>query len=588
MATTSSYSKYLGGLAVALGIGAAISTSSGVALADDGTSKAAHTSESKRPSAAQKPSQRTSEQRKSAERKSQSPTKREPTPKVSATRAQRLTSVTTKRKPDTDHPATPPQNAAGLSVLLSAKRPESFDPESSPTTDTLATAEQLAAERRATEIVGTPVVQLTKAVLKTAWLLSGHRNFALVGGPDRANLEQLDQAVDEYAMQAAMEVQLLNPNKPTMLQQVMPPHTWAGQTVEGSRIWYDNPDTVYRFVAANAASEYVLSGRFAPGERPADTNFSVLTGLNGETAHNLNGNDLEVDSDGRFTITVSAAPAPHPDADHLQLPPDATLITTRNTLSDWNTQMPMVVSIRRVDGPPDSLFAQIGGFLLPGIGPAVTRNPTLVSLVSLIPPLPEPPLLLQSVEAALLMLVLGITKQDEYIRVATTDPDTGESRQPNTLSAPGYHAQFLSTQLQSAGYFQLADDEALVLTIDPGSAPYFVVPVTNDWTITDNYWDAQTSLNNAQAVPNGDGTYTVVVSKADPRVANWVSTGGLDQGTLSLRFQGVDPESPDRPQVSARVVALDEVPAYVEAGQLVYDRDRQITDRQTGYAHRRG
>ena len=62
---------------------------------------------------------------------------------------------------------------------------------------------------------------------------------------------------------------------------------------------------------------------------------------------------------------------------------------------------------------------------------------------------------------------------------------------------PTSNAAFLNTQLQSAGYFQLADDEALVLTIDPNDAGYFVVPVTNDWTITENYWDQQTSLNNA-------------------------------------------------------------------------------------------
>ena len=38
-----------------------------------------------------------------------------------------------------------------------------------------------------------------------------------------------------------------------------------------------------------------------------------------------------------------------------------------------------------------------------------------------------------------------------------------------------------------------------MLTIDPGNAGYFIVPVYNDWTITDSYWDQQTSLNNAQA-----------------------------------------------------------------------------------------
>ena len=36
-----------------------------------------------------------------------------------------------------------------------------------------------------------------------------------------------------------------------------------------------------------------------------------------------------------------------------------------------------------------------------------------------------------------------------------------------------------------------------MLTIDPGNADYFIVPAYNDWTITDNYWDQPTSLNNA-------------------------------------------------------------------------------------------
>ena len=135
--------------------------------------------------------------------------------------------------------------------------------------------------------------------------------------------------------------------------------------------------------------------------------------------------------------------------------------------------------------------------------------------------------------------------ESKYIAVATNDPTTGERRQPNVLTNPTRNAEFLATQMQSAGYFQLDDDQALVVTIDPGNAGYFVVPVTNDWTITDNYWDQQTSLNNraGQALPNPDGTYTIVISPRDPDVWNWVSTGGLNQGTISIRFQDLDPNS---------------------------------------------
>jgi hypothetical protein len=406
--------------------------------------------------------------------------------------------------------------------------------------DSLATGNQLAAERRAQQIVDTPVAAVAKVILDVAWFASAESNFAQVGGPDLSNLAQLNSSVDEYANQAAMEVQLLDPNNPKVLQQVMPPHTWAGQTVGGTRIWYDNPDTIYRFVPVNAASEYVITGKFDENHLPADTNFSVLTGLNGDTASNLSGDEIVTDGQGNYQITVSSDPVAPGQTNHLYLPSDATLITTRNTLGD-DSEVPMTVAITRVSGPPDSLFAQIGGFLIPGIGPAVTESPALTTLVSVIPPLKNPPLALQASETALLMMILGISKEAEYMAVATTDPVTGDLRPPNTISEPSYNAQFLSTQLQSTGYFQLADDQALVLTIDPGSAEYFVVPVTNDWTITGN---PSSSLNNHQAVPNGDGTYTVVISKNDPGMANWVSTGGLNQGTLSIRFQKVSGTKP--------------------------------------------
>jgi hypothetical protein len=122
------------------------------------------------------------------------------------------------------------------------------------------------------------------------------------------------------------------------------------------------------------------------------------------------------------------------------------------------------------------------------------------------------------------------------------------------LRDPTRNAEFLATQLQSAGYFQLDDDQALVLTIDPDGAGYFVVPVTDDWTVTEDYWNEQTSLNISQAVANDDGTYTIVVSPTDPGVANWVSTGGLHQGTISLRFQ-VLPDGAT-PTVHSRLVSL--------------------------------
>jgi hypothetical protein len=190
---------------------------------------------------------------------------------------------------------------------------------------------------------------------------------------------------------------------------------------------------------------------------------------------------------------------------------------------------------------------------------------------------------------ALLMLVRGANQEAKYMALATTDSATGQLRQPNVMTQPASNAEFLANQLQSNGYFQLANNEALVLTIDPGSAEYFTVPVYNDWTITGDYWNQQTSLNNYQAVPNGDGTYTMVVSVADPGVKNWVSTGGLNQGLISMRFQNLDPNSPDVPSVQSAVVKLADLPGYLPAGTVLVtpvQRTAQLDARLAGFNKR--
>jgi hypothetical protein len=191
----------------------------------------------------------------------------------------------------------------------------------------------------------------------------------------------------------------------------------------------------------------VITGRFADlaGGVRENTNFSLLTGLQGTTAQNISGRDLVVNPDGTFTITVSAEPGA-PGQNHLQLTSDSTLIATRNTLSDWTNQEPMTLSIQRIGGPPNSLFSQFGGFALPVIGPLVVNTPLLTTLVSLIPPLADPPPLLRGVVAAAVML-LGIQREAQYIAVATTDPTTGARIQPNVLTNPTRNAEFLATQL---------------------------------------------------------------------------------------------------------------------------------------------
>jgi hypothetical protein len=634
MATTpSGYGRFIGrvgGLAVALGIGAAIANSPGIAAADDGESNSSESSESSESSssspaastadnddddAAAPPDTGSSASSTNDDDDTDADTS---TPKstVSAQTvtktidepknpADSATESATTPKDDKDAPA---ESLALLSVAATARRTQTDTAATTATTaptaavtqsaeldqtveatadSPLGTPEQLAAERVATETVNTLPVMVMKFLLKQGFMTAAHQQFP--GGPDEENVAAVNKAVDEYALAAAFQQQLLNPLTPTIVTQVAPPHTWYGQSVGGTRILYDNPDTIYRFMPVSASSQYVITGRFNTNTetgRPADTTFSVLEGLAGTTSSIKSADDLDINPDGTFVITVSSEPA-NGRRNHIQLTSSSTILAARDTLGNWNEEDAISLSIERVGGPPNSLFAQLGGFAL--LGPLVSNNPFLTTLVSLVPPLPSIPPLIRGTFTAAILLIRGVNEQAKYMRLATTDPETGNPRAANEISQPSSNAEFLANQLQSNGFYQLGEKQALVLTIDPGDAKYFVVPTYNDWTITDNYWDLPTSLNNEQAKRNADGTYTVVISPTDPGAANWISTGGLNQGTISIRFQDLGPEPQNLPRiVDQRVLTHEELHAFLPAGDFVTDQDRadQIALRKAGFNKR--
>ncbi|MGE2728272.1 hypothetical protein ACQI4F_02250 [Mycolicibacterium vaccae] len=584
-----------GALAVMAGVGVALAHNPPTANADETSAPRAgsETSAAKSPSeTSRKPRSETDANSRGSAR---SRTKRSTSADEDAVprRAHRRAAVTlrtdqlAREDRGTDPADTPAEPAtAALWTLTGAARRDAVAQEVS-SSSPLQTDQQLEAERIATKTVATFPVRLMKAVLRAGWLATARREYAAIGGSDRVNRARLERAIDEYAMGAAFQQQLLNPMRPTVVAQVAPPHSWDGTPIQGSRILYDNPDTVYRFMGVNKTSTYVITGRIT-GAPAADLTFSVLTGLSGVTADVLTARDLHVGDDGTFTITVSGKPAAPGQVNHLQLTNDTTLIAVRDTLSQWDTQLPMELAIERLSGPPNSLFSQLGGFAIPLIGPAVTASPFLTTLVSLIPPLPVQPTLLRGTVTAAVM-ALGLSMEATYIKVATRDPETGELKAPNEFGDPTRNAEFLATQLQSAGYFSLTDRQALVVTVDPGNARYFTVPVTDLWTITGNYWDQPTSLDSAQAERNSDGTYTFVVSPRDPGVHNWVSTGGLNQGTISIRFQDLDPESDVLPTVRVEVVDRRRLATVLPADTRYVTRAQrldQLAHRRAGFERR--
>jgi hypothetical protein len=133
----------------------------------------------------------------------------------------------------------------------------------------------------------------------------------------------------------------------------------------------------------------------------------------------------------------------------------------------------------------------------------------------------------------------------------------------------------------------LADDEALVLTLDPIGAKYLAVQLAGGWLSSLDYLHHAASLNLSQATPNPDGTLTLVVAPKDPGIANWLDTTGLHEGTLFVRWQKL-PDSLDAAAQGVRSVRVVKVadldPALTRLTQA--ERKAQLAVRAAAYARR--
>jgi hypothetical protein len=111
--------------------------------------------------------------------------------------------------------------------------------------------------------------------------------------------------------------------------------------------------------------------------------------------------------------------------------------------------------------------------------------------------------------------------------------------EPNTFEGPVVSDTVGGMPIQKLGRarIKIADDEAFVLTMGSGGSDYWVAVLYDWWLMSGNFWSRPSSLNNTQAVPNPDGTHTLVFSIQDPGVHNWVDTLGLHESLFLQRWQ---------------------------------------------------
>lgn len=401
----------------------------------------------------------------------------------------------------------------------------------------VATAQQHAHELAALDLVEHPTVKAAYRSVAETWLARAK--------PSPAMRSCFEPAFEEVMFSAAVWSSNQDPMRPKAVCITRLAHELDGRRVPGSRWGIDNPDTVYRVIPVAAGERYEIRGHV--GETRMTENWFTLWDPDMATLDVLNGRTMQVAPDGSFTVTVDSEPAGD-RPNHIRTAPTAHELYIRDVLMDWGRDDPNTMTVERLGAAPTT--------------PARTLD-----------------------EQAELTVRFMAHYADFTGKLAH-----GASKMPANHFSLGWtadHTGGLRHQVYVMGRFELAPDEAFVVDVSDGGAEYFTVPLGNVWGTTLGIVDRTGSLNKAQSVANEDGTFSYVISAEDPGVHNWIDTGGLPEGLLTLRMAEF-PAGGARSDLSAsgRVVRLEDVSSLGLATVAPAERAEQLATRRAGYLRR--
>ncbi|QBJ97948.1 hypothetical protein ERC79_19860 [Rhodococcus sp. ABRD24] len=303
-----------------------------------------------------------------------------------------------------------------------------------------------------------------------------------------------------------------------------------------TKMGLDNPDTMYFGARINDDAEYKVTGRRGS---TVDLSFQVLSG--NYTNSNVPGSEiafddreLYIEEDGSFVAWFGPGPA-NDRTNYFTLAPGSTQLVVREVYNDW-TEQRGTIRIERVD---------VAGT-------------------------PPPPLTREETEKRFARAGRALVSR---VKTWLQFPEWFYLNLPvNTMVEPRLTPGGLATQYSSAGHYELADDQAMIITVPAADVPYQGFQLGSLWYISLDYINHQTSLNASQSQIDPDGNIRLVISERNPGVTNWIETLGHARGYLQFRWQRVSRELSAADGPTLEVVSLDEV-----ASKLPYYEQNKIT-----------
>jgi hypothetical protein len=325
-----------------------------------------------------------------------------------------------------------------------------------------------------------------------------------------------------------------------------------------TKLGLDNPDALYLHSYLRDDAEYVVTGVRGSTR---DLSFQVLNGDYSpvdvpDSLTAFDDRELDIAADGSFELRFGP-PRDSPPPGYFTLGAGSAMLVVREVYSDWASERRGTLRIQRADKAGQA---------------------------------PEPP------DEAVLAKRYRVAGKILLSRLRTflAFPDWSYRSEPvNTMTPPRRTPGGLASQFSSAGHFDLAPDQAMIVTVpDAGRevAPYQGIQLGSMWYVSLDYINHQTSLTADQARRDPDGRLRFVITQADPGVANWLELTGRRRGYVQIRWQrlahDLGPEyGPDVHVVPAASVP-DALPYYEQARLAPGEYTARIAARQAAVAER--
>lgn len=284
----------------------------------------------------------------------------------------------------------------------------------------------------------------------------------------------------------------------------------------------DNTDAWYYVATLDPSRTYRVTGR------RNDSVYFSLTVYNepspgawsDRVVGVVNDTDLDLGPDGEFTMILGPRRPDGWTGAFIELAPDAAVALTRDYQADPVHGRPVEWQIEALDDPGP--VRRSDADLARGLRSALAWMRTMFAIV------PTP----------------LASRGDESLGHQTAH-DANEFAEPYRV--PDMVFGWSATDACYAfGAFSLEPEEALVITFQPPRCRFWNLTVWNEYMAGHNATDGRTSINGETAVPNADGSVTVVLARTLLDHPNAVTTLDLPRGNLALRFFLAD-DVPARP-----------------------------------------